>query len=290
MSPVGESDSASEAEWGDLAPGQCAAPVPVADGQASDSLDALVSALLQGEPRALARAITVVENATDDAARVLAAVAGHGDQVEVVGITGPPGAGKSTLTDALVTELRRRGRRVAVLAVDPSSPLSGGAILGDRIRMLRHAEDEGVFVRSVASRGHLGGLFQSVAGVLQVMAASGVDVVIVETVGAGQSEVEITRFAKTKVVVCDPGHGDDIQAMKAGILEIADVLVVNKGDQPGAQETCRQLQSMVHLRDPNLGPVAVLTTTATTGQGVAELVDALHVPGQGSESGGGHKS
>ncbi len=238
----------------------------------------LVQGLVRGEPRALARAITAVESDSKEAVGILAGIQSHLGNARIVGITGPPGAGKSTLTDAIITELRRRGKRVAVLAVDPSSPFSGGALLGDRIRILGHAEDEGVFVRSVASRGHLGGLFRNVAGVLQVMDASGPDVIIVETVGAGQSEVDVIRFTEITVVVCVPGLGDDIQAMKAGILEIADILVVNKSDQPHAEDTVRELRGMLRLRDPRRGTAVVMSTTATTGRGVPELVDLLEEP------------
>jgi LAO/AO transport system kinase len=265
-------------ERGQDGPGPDRVGAKTGAGTETGAASGLVRGLLRGEPRALARAITAVESDSEEAAGILAAIQPHLGNARIVGITGPPGAGKSTLTDAIITELRRRGKQVAVLAVDPSSPFTGGAILGDRIRMLGHADDEGVFVRSVASRGHLGGLFRNVAGVLQVMDASGPDVIIVETVGAGQSEVEITRFAETKVVVCAPGLGDDIQAMKAGILEIADILVVNKGDQPHAEDTVRQLRGMLHLRDPRLGSAVVVSTTATTGRGVPELVDVLEEP------------
>ncbi len=283
-------------------------------GPAPTSVAALVAALVGGDQRALARAITAVEDDTEAADAVLAAVAGHNrpaavaghnrtaavaghsrtaavaghtGTATVVGLTGPPGAGKSTLTDAMVGELRRRGRTVAVLAVDPSSPLSGGAILGDRIRMLRHSEDPGVYVRSVAARGHLGGLFATVDRVLAVLAAWGPDVVLVETVGAGQSEVEIARFAQVKVVVSTPGLGDEVQAMKAGILEIADILVVNKADQPGADATADQLRRVLHWRDPNRPAVPVVCTVATDGTGVGELVDLLQVAAPASTAAGG---
>ncbi len=265
-------------------------------GPAPTSVAALVAALVGGDQRALARAITAVEDDTEAADAVLAAVAGHSrtaavaghtGTATVVGLTGPPGAGKSTLTDAMVGELRRRGRTVAVLAVDPSSPLSGGAILGDRIRMLRHSEDPGVYVRSVAARGHLGGLFATVDRVLAVLAAWGPDVVLVETVGAGQSEVEIARFAQVKVVVSTPGLGDEVQAMKAGILEIADILVVNKADQPGADATADQLRRVLHWRDPNRPAVPVVCTVATDGTGVGELVDLLQVAAPASTAAGG---
>ncbi|MCP3913274.1 MAG: methylmalonyl Co-A mutase-associated GTPase MeaB [Actinomycetia bacterium] len=235
----------------------------------------LAQRLVGGEPVALARAITAAENETPEGAAILASIQPHLGRALVVGITGPPGAGKSTLTSALITELRRRGHRVAVLAIDPTSPISGGAILGDRIRMSEHSTDPGVFVRSVASRGQLGGLSPTAARVIDLMDAAGNDTVIVETVGAGQSEVEVAQIADVKVVICPPGAGDDIQAIKAGILEIADILVVNKADQAQATNTASQLRNMVALRSDDSADVPVLLTTATQGKGVAELVDAI---------------
>lgn len=235
----------------------------------------LVDRLLKGDPRALARTITAVENASPGSSAILAAIQPHLGRSNIIGVTGPPGAGKSTLIDAMIRELRRRGRTVGVLAVDPSSPISGGAILGDRIRMNGHAGDPGVFVRSLASRGHLGGLFRTAWGVVQAMDAYGPDHIIVETVGAGQSEVEIADVAHMRLVLCAPGAGDDIQAIKAGILEIADILVVNKSDHPMAEQTKRQLEAMLGLRDPRAQAAKILTTVATTGQGLPDLVDAL---------------
>ncbi|HWS76103.1 MAG TPA: methylmalonyl Co-A mutase-associated GTPase MeaB, partial [Quisquiliibacterium sp.] len=235
----------------------------------------LLRRLVAGDQRALARAITAVENADPLTPAILAAVDTLPGRSLVIGITGPPGAGKSTLIDALITEFRRGGRTVAVLAVDPSSPISGGAILGDRIRMAGHAGDPGVFVRSIASRGHLGGLFRSAWSVLRVMEAAGPDVILVETVGTGQSEVEIAEFARVRVVVCAPGLGDEVQAIKAGVLEIADVLVVNKADHPLAARTVRELEGMLALRSQQAPPVAVLSTTASTGEGVQALARAL---------------
>ncbi len=227
-----------------------------------------LAGLFAGERAALARAITAVENGTGEAAGVVAAIQPHLGHAKVVGITGAPGVGKSTLTGAYVTELRRRELRVGVVAVDPSSPLTGGALLGDRIRMTVHGSDPGVFVRSVAARGHLGGLSRTTARVIDVTDAAGKDVVIVETVGAGQSEVEIAGLADVNLVVCAPGLGDDVQAIKAGILEIADILVVNKADLPLAERTARQLERLG-------GPATVLRTVATSGAGVAELADAI---------------
>jgi LAO/AO transport system kinase len=235
----------------------------------------LATKLIDGQPAALARAITAVENQTTDARIILKQIQPHLGKALVVGFTGPPGAGKSTLINAYVKELRARGKTVCVLAVDPSSPISGGAILGDRIRMSTHAADSGVFVRSLASRGHLGGLSRTAARVLDVMDASGRDVIVIETVGAGQSEVEIAGVAGTKVVVCAPGLGDDIQAIKAGILEIADILVVNKFDMIHALNTKRQLEAMLHLRKESEWTVPVLGTTATNFEGIAALADAI---------------
>ncbi len=244
----------------------------------------LVDRLMNGDPRALARVITAVENESPGSSAILAAIQPHLGRANIIGVTGPPGAGKSTLIDAMIHELRRRGRTVGVLAVDPSSPISGGAILGDRIRMNGHAGDPGVFVRSLASRGHLGGLFRTAWGVVQAMDAYGPDHIIVETVGAGQSEVEIADVAHTRLVLCAPGAGDDIQAIKAGILEIADILVVNKSDHPMAEQTRRQLEAMLGLRDPRAQSAQIMATVATSGRGLPELVDALETAAAGTES------
>lgn len=204
-------------------------------------------------------------------------------RAHVVGITGAPGAGKSTLVHLLLGEILRRGRKVAVVAVDPSSPITGGAVLGDRVRMGEHGSHPDVFVRSVASRGHLGGLAQSTRGMVDALDAAGFDMVVVETVGAGQSEVEIIEVADTRIVACPPGLGDNVQSIKAGILEIADVLVVTKSDLPGADGTMRDLRDMLHLRAaPALGAwkVPVLGTSTVEGLGVAALVDTVAAHGQ----------
>lgn len=235
------------------------------------SADAWIADLTRGDRAALARAITAVENETAAAAAVLAASRGRLGRAHVIGITGAPGAGKSTLTAAMIEVLRELGKTVGVVAVDPSSPVTGGAILGDRIRMTRHAGDSGVFVRSLASRGHLGGLSRTAERVIDVMDAAGRDIVIVETVGTGQSEVEIAGIADVRIVVVAPGLGDEIQAMKAGILEIADLLVVNKADHPLAARTVRQLAAGAELSDRR---VPVLKTIASSGEGVAALVAA----------------
>src|SRR5262249_19575706 len=194
----------------------------------------LIDRLLSGDRRALARIVTLVENAAPETQRILAQLHAYGGRAHVVGITGAPGAGKSTLVLQLVRELRRRDQRVGIIAVDPTSPFTGGAILGDRIRMQELAGDPNVFIRSMASRGSLGGLSASTRDVIRALDAAGFETIIVETVGAGQAEVEIVRAAQSVVVVTVPGMGDDIQAIKAGILEIADVFVVNKADRPGA--------------------------------------------------------
>ncbi|MDX1514600.1 MAG: methylmalonyl Co-A mutase-associated GTPase MeaB, partial [Gammaproteobacteria bacterium] len=208
----------------------------------------MVHALRSGNRAAIARAITTVESGGPGAAEVSRAIRPHLGRARVVGITGAPGVGKSTLAGVLIAALRRRGSSVGVVAVDPSSPVSGGAILGDRVRMTAHGDDEGVFIRSLASGGRSGGLSLATARVVDVMDAAGFDYVLIETVGAGQSEIEVAEVADVTVVVSAPGLGDDIQAMKAGLLEIADVLVVNKADDPVAAVTVRQLTGMLRLR------------------------------------------
>ena len=242
----------------------------------------LVGAAREGSPRALARLISLVENADPALREVMAALAPHSGRARIIGLTGSPGVGKSTSTSALVTALRRDGLRVGVLAVDPSSPFSGGALLGDRIRMQEHATDPGVFIRSMATRGHLGGLSWATPQALRVLDASGCDVVLVETVGVGQSEVEVAGLADTTVVLLAPGMGDGIQAAKAGILEIGDVFVVNKADRDGADSTARELRHMITLGSgPRSGSAddpwkpPVLKTVAATGTGVDEVVAAI---------------
>jgi LAO/AO transport system kinase len=237
-----------------------------------------IEALLAGERSAVARTISQVERGERDLAALSAALAPHLGRAHVLGITGAPGAGKSTLVHALLGELLARGRRIGVIAVDPSSPITGGAVLGDRVRMAEHGSHADVFIRSVASRGHLGGLSSSTAAMVDVLDAAGFDTVLVETVGAGQSEVEIMRVADTRLVACPPGLGDGVQAIKAGILEIADVLVVTKSDLPGSESTARDLKDMLHLRSPaapGAWVVPVMNVSATRDTGVAELVDAI---------------
>lgn len=234
---------------------------------------AVIEGLLAGDRRALARAVSMVEDRRPGAQDVSVAAAHARRGIPIVGITGPPGAGKSTLVSVVVGALRERGHRVAVLAVDPTSPLSGGAILGDRVRMLGHVDDADVFVRSVASRGRVGGLAWTTAALVDLVDAAGYDVVVLETVGAGQSEVDVAAVADLTVVVVAPEAGDDVQAMKAGILEVADVLVVNKADLPGAETARRDLLGMLALAD---GPeVPVLLTVATTGEGIAAVADLV---------------
>lgn len=198
-----------------------------------------------GDTRALARLISMIEREEPSRLAVLKALHAYGGKAHIVGITGPPGAGKSTLTDKIVAELRQRGRRVAVIAVDPSSPFTGGAILGDRIRMQRHATDDNVYIRSLATRGHLGGLSRAASEAARVLDAAGFDDVIIETVGVGQSEVDIVRIADTVVLVSVPGLGDDIQAIKAGVMEIGDVFCVNKADKDGAERVVREIRVML---------------------------------------------
>ena len=240
--------------------------------------------LLSGDRAVLARAITSIEDEHPAALEVLRAIFGQGSGARVTGVTGPPGVGKSTLVSAYVAELRRRGARVGVIAVDPSSTVSGGAILGDRIRMGDHGADEGVFVRSLATRGHVGGMTRMTARVVEVMDAAGFEVIVLETVGIGQSELEIAEIADTKVVVTAPGLGDEIQAVKAGILEIADVLVVNKGDNPLAERTAQQHREALALTPRKGWQPPVLITRAREGAGIAELADAIEAHGAQAES------
>ena len=239
------------------------------------SADDALEALVNGDARALARAISNVERHTAVGRRTLRAIQPHLGNARVIGMTGVPGAGKSTLISRYVRELRRVNKRVAVIAVDPSSPFSGGAVLGDRIRMAEHATDEGVFVRSLASRGHTGGLAPTATHVVDLMDAAGWDRIVVETVGSGQGEIDIADAADVRVVVCAAGLGDDVQALKAGILEIADVLAVNKADLAGSTTTVNQLEAMLALRAEAARDVSVCKTTATTGEGVAELAKTI---------------
>ncbi|WP_431042136.1 methylmalonyl Co-A mutase-associated GTPase MeaB [Streptomyces sp. P1-3] len=238
----------------------------------------LVEQARQGRPRAVARLISLVEGASPQLREVMAALAPLTGNAYVVGLTGSPGVGKSTSTSALVTAYRKAGKRVGVLAVDPSSPFSGGALLGDRVRMSDHASDPGVYIRSMATRGHLGGLAWAAPQAIRVLDAAGCDVILVETVGVGQSEVEIAAQADTSVVLLAPGMGDGIQAAKAGILEIGDVYVVNKADRDGADATVRELNHMLGLgeaRGPGDWRPPIVKTVAARAEGIDELLEAL---------------
>ena len=239
--------------------------------------DPAVAELASGERRPLARLLTRIENGDPSLRPLLPHLFAAGHGAHVIGITGPPGGGKSTLVNALIGEWRRRGRRVGVLAVDPSSPYTRGAILGDRIRMMEHAADRDVFMRSMASRGELGGLAATTWIAAAALDAAGYDPILIETVGAGQSEVEVARLAETTVVVEVPEMGDEVQAIKAGLLEVADVVAVNKGDRPGADRAARQLRAMLSTAGGRIErkPPPVLVTVATTATGVPELVDAI---------------
>ena len=277
--------------------------------------DTLAHRCLNGDPRAVARLITQLEDGDPEAFGALATLKARSGAAQVIGITGPPGSGKSTLTDKLIGEFRARGKRVGILAVDPSSPFSGGAILGDRLRMQGHATDSGVFIRSLASRGTLGGLSRATAFAVRVLEAAGFDIVIIETVGVGQSEIDIVKVADTVVLISVPGLGDDIQVIKAGIMEIGDIFVVNKSDRDGSDRVVRELRYMLEMqaalqrgRTVSAGPDTlaarnaellhhgqggapvepasaestqslaippVMKTVAETGQGASELADAI---------------
>ena len=242
-------------------------------------VDELVDRARQGQPRAVARLISLVEDGAPELRDVARALAPYTGRAQIVGITGPPGVGKSTSTNVLVSALRATGKKVGVLAVDPSSPFSGGALLGDRVRMQDHALDAGVFIRSMATRGHLGGIAWATPQALRVLDAAGYDVVLVETVGVGQSEVEVVSLADTTLVLLAPGMGDGIQAAKAGILEVADIFVVNKADRDGADQTVRDLKYMISLgrrdKEGARWRPPIVRTVASKAEGVAELAAAI---------------
>ena len=244
----------------------------------SVDVPALVAAARAGSPRAVARLISLVEDAHPALREVMAALAPHTGHAHVIGLTGSPGVGKSTSTTTMVGAFRARGKRVGILAVDPSSPFSGGALLGDRVRMQDHVLDPEVYIRSMASRGHLGGLSWTTPQALRVLDAAGCDVILVETVGVGQSEVEVAGLADTTIVLLAPGMGDGIQAAKAGILEIGDLFVVNKADRDGADATVRDLRHMISLGDqsePGLWRPPVVKTVAARGEGLDDVMEAV---------------
>ena len=238
-------------------------------------LDDLVAKLEKRDRRTIARLISLVEDASEELPDVIRAVSQLHGGAYTVGITGPPGAGKSTLVSALVGVLRKRERTVSVLAIDPTSPFSGGALLGDRLRMQEHATDPGVFIRSMATRGRLGGLAWAAPHALRILDAIGTDVIVVETVGVGQAEVDVAREADTTAVVLAPGFGDAIQANKAGLLEIADIYVVNKADREGANAAARDIKQMLHLGEARDWEPPVLLTQAADGKGIEDLWDAV---------------
>jgi LAO/AO transport system kinase len=279
---VAETRSPTGGSGGDGGVATGPAEVAATDAAATKQAGALCDAALAGDRRSLSRLLTAVENRTPLAEAALRRLYPLAGRAQLIGITGPPGAGKSTLVAALIAELRHAGRPVAVVAVDPSSPITGGAVLGDRVRMQAYAADDGVFIRSMASRGHSGGLSSATTAAAAVFDAAGFDVVLIETIGTGQSEVEVAATADTTVVVEAPDMGDEIQAIKAGLLEVADIIVVNKGDRPGAHRTASQLQAMLADTPREARPgrptpkhPEVLVTTAATGQGVAELLAAI---------------
>jgi LAO/AO transport system kinase len=239
----------------------------------------LAEDVIGGDSRAIARAISLIENEDPQAATLVRAIFGRTGRAYIVGVTGPPGAGKSTLVDRMTANIRSRGQTVGVLTVDPTSPFSGGAVLGDRLRMQGHAGDEGVFIRSMATRGHLGGLARATGDAALVLDAAGRDIIVVETVGVGQDEIDIIRTADVSIVVLVPGTGDDVQALKAGIMEIADIFVVNKADREGADRLVAAIESNLSLQTAAPGGDAwqppILKTVATSGSGVPELVDTV---------------
>jgi LAO/AO transport system kinase len=237
----------------------------------------LAERVLSGDTRAIARAISLIEDEDPSSAPLMRTIFGHTGRAYLIGVTGPPGAGKSTLVDRLTTELRSRKRTVGVVAVDPTSPFSGGAVLGDRLRMQAHAQDEGVFIRSMATRGHLGGLARATGDAALVLDAAGKDVIVIETVGVGQDEVDIVRTADISIVTLVPGTGDEVQALKAGIMEIADIFVVNKADREGADRLVASVEANLTLQAyaSSAWRPPVMKTIATSGAGVTELVDMI---------------
>ncbi len=252
--------------------------------RAGSDAASLLKAVRDRDPLAIARAITAIENRTAVGTELAVAVRGRASRCRTLGVTGPPGAGKSSLINALLPELLPRYRRVAILTVDPSSPISGGAVLGDRVRMAAHSANPDVFIRSLAARGHLGGVTRTTRSVMDLLAAADMDLVIVETVGTGQSEVEVANLTDVKIVVCAPGLGDEMQAMKAGVLEIADLLVVHKADLPDATRTATHLKAMLHHRGHDERR-SMLSVSTQTQDGLKALGDAIDARFAGLPSG-----
>ncbi|HEY8017931.1 MAG TPA: methylmalonyl Co-A mutase-associated GTPase MeaB, partial [Actinomycetota bacterium] len=250
-------------------------------------IEALTRGVLDREARSVARAISLVEDGRPELAGLSAGIYGHTGVAATIGLTGAPGVGKSTLATALVRSARADGRRVAVLAIDPSSPYTGGALLGDRVRMQEHATDPDVFIRSMATRGHLGGMALAAPEAVRILEAAGFDLVIVETVGVGQAEVDVAAATDTAVVVLAPGLGDAVQMAKAGILEVADIFIVNKADRDGAPAVVRELQQMLRLGPARPWDPPVLATTATTEEGVGELWSTIEEHGRWAVASGG---
>jgi len=240
------------------------------------TIDEIVKGVLAGDRRSIARAITIAENNTPEAQKLIAAIYPHTGKAHIIGLTGPGGSGKSTLIEKMVREYRRKGKTVGVVAVDPSSPFTGGAFLGDRIRMQELSTDEGVFIRSMATRNYAGGIAKATKDAVKILDAAGKDIILVETVGAGQSEVEIIKVAQSIVVIHAPGLGDDIQAIKAGLMEIADIFVVNKADRENADKAAMDIQAMLQLNNKETAwKPPILKTIALTGEGVSQLIEKL---------------
>jgi len=237
--------------------------------------ESIIARVLEGDRHAVARLISIVEAGGAPAREVIASLHAHTGRAWTIGITGAPGTGKSTLADKMVAQLRSRGECVGVLAVDPTSPFSGGAILGDRVRMQEHAIDQGVFIRSMATRGHLGGLALAAPQAVRVLDAAGMPWILIETVGVGQVEVEVAAQADTTIVVVNPGWGDAVQAAKAGLMETADLFVVNKADRPGCEEAVSDLEGMLGLADSRQWTPTVVLTVATEGTGITEMLEAV---------------